>query len=140
MKDSLYLAVFALGMLFFWLSGHAGVWLSTGRPGISYLVVLALAAVVYTVGLILAAFLWASRRPRPLLIGAAVSLILTPVLTWIIGLIAAGRINSAQDLGIYNFVLYLIFGALYVVIFELIRRLGRPKTVFDAVAEKLHNR
>lgn len=124
-KDYIYMLVFALGMLFLWLSSHAGVRLSS-HPGQSYLLTVALADAIYVIGVLAAAFLWASRRLKALLLGALIALIIAPLLDWLIGLLAAGRVNSLQDLGIYHFILYLIFGLLYVAVFELIRRLSRP--------------
>ncbi|GAC1371580.1 MAG: hypothetical protein NVSMB39_5480 [Candidatus Saccharimonadales bacterium] len=137
-----YLGAFALGMVFIWLSVHAGIALSASHPGLNYVVNSLIGAGIYGLGAAGLVYFAAGRKIWPALICGLAALVIAPLLALVVSrLLISLRTDSKSAFGIVSFVAYIIFGALYSGLLALGRRIGlfRRRT-FDAPTDIVHNK
>jgi hypothetical protein len=124
-SDIVYLLTFAAGMLGFWLSGHAGSLLpAITSANLQKTVSLGVTAAIYGLGMLIVCLI-TIRRIKPTLVGVLIAVILGLIAAQLIVHLAAGHINTRQDLGILNFVLYLSYGGIYVLGLAVSRRIAK---------------
>lgn len=139
--DMLYLMVFTLGMLGFWVSGHLSALLPRIVGGDIFQVVtrLMLTAGIYSLIMLVVAFI-VLRRFLPSLAATFVALVLGSGAAQLIVSLAAGHISGRSQFAILTFVLYLIYGLIYVLALAVGRKLAKRKSpaTIDSVTGKYH--
>jgi hypothetical protein len=108
--DLLYMGVFALGMLTFWLGGHAAQYVPKGTPVILRLVVI---AGIYGLVIFGATYLSTKRSLVAAIAAAVTGIALSLITAQFITQLAAGKLHNHFDLAVLTFVLYLVYGTIY---------------------------
>jgi hypothetical protein len=130
--DMLYLLTFALGMLAFWLSGHASELLPKMfsvflRPGLATTAGLAITAAIYGLGMLILAVFATHKSLKGTVLATLIAIILGLVAAQLIVRVAAGHIHSKLDLGLLTFALYLVYGGIYAFALAMGRRVARHR-------------
>lgn len=126
-SDILYFITFLLGIGAFWLSGQAVSLLPFAKLGGATMAVgMTVTALVY--GAVIA--LWTIPVLRKISIKGVLAAAIPAVVLGIvagqaIARLAAGKVNSLQDLGFLTFGLYVCYGLIYVISLMLARRVAR---------------
>jgi hypothetical protein len=122
--DMLYLGTFVLGMLAFWISGHAGALLPPlVNPTLTTVVGLSVTAAIYGLIMLILAFV-VFRRPKPALIATLVAVVLGVITAQLVVRLAAGLVHTRQDLAILTFVLYFLYGSIYMLSLAIGRKIA----------------
>ena len=127
--DVLYLVTFTLGMLGFWVSGHISALLPRIAGGDVFQVVTRLmmtSAIYALIMLVVAAIVL--RRFLPTVIATIVALILGSVAAQLIVSLAASHISGRSQFALLTFILYFVYGLIYVVALVIGRKLAKRRT------------
>lgn len=126
--DILYLVTFTLGMLAFWASGHAAAFLPRlADPQLAVAASLLTTAGVYGLVMLVLALVVLRRHVLGALATTLISVVLGLGTAQIVIRLAAGHIHSKQDLGILTFVLYFLYGGIYMLALAVGRKLAKPR-------------
>lgn len=130
--DVLYLLTFAAGMAFFWGSGHVARFVPLRAPHLAQ-AVLAVTALVYGLGIAIIAWL-TTKSARSVGAGMIIAVVLGLVAAQVVFRTLGSHIHTKQDFTILTFVLYLLYGGIYVLGLAVARRLRTPAKQSDPLA------
>jgi MFS family permease len=141
--DMLYMLTFAVGILMFWVSGHvADVIPILPNETLDIIVSVGLTTLVFSLGIAIFSFFMQKRQFKLSAIAGLAALVLGIVADRVVVGLASGHISTQQDLTILTFVLYLVYGTIYVLALAIGRRFAKRRRAapsFDAEHDPSHN-
>ena len=141
--EMLYLVTFALGILMFWVSGKVADFIPIlPNETLDIIMSVGLTTLIFALGIAIFSFFMQKRQLKPALLSGLAAFVLGIIADRIVVGLASGHISTQQDLTILTFVLYLVYGSVYVLALAIGRRLSKKRIVapsFDAEHDPSHN-
>lgn len=113
--DMAYLFTFTAGMAAFWASGQVRSLLPPiTDQTLAIVTSMVVTAGIYGLGMLLVAFIMTRRFGRSILVAVILAIVLGLAAAQGIVRLSAGRVHATSDIALLTFVLYLVYGGIYV--------------------------
>ena len=125
-SDSLYFLTFASGMTAFWISGQASALVPALKSPVLHVILgLAISGGIYGLGMFVLSSRVLHRVGKGTLFATITAVILGFAGAQIVVRLAAGHVHNTAGLGLLSFVLYLLYGTIYVASLSVGRRFAK---------------